>query len=311
MRSLVSQISIHKLEVFCMVAELGSLSLAAERIGIAQPVVSAHIKALSDKVGVPLTVRSGRRVVLTEEGQKVYRWARDIVSRTLELEREMAEFQRGVVGKATIGASMTFGSYVLPGLITDFHARFPQGQISVRVTNPSLVTDAVQSGDCDFAFTILDPRHDVAGLDVERVMHEFLVLVVSQESKITTDSLSLDQLSMLPFITAQSGTARREIEESALTRLGIKRERIQMEFGHAEAIKQAVRTGAGVAFLFLSSVRDELASSTLRMIETPGLDLRVPVYQVRKRGKHLSTFQISLMEQLSRSLREQETAQDA
>lgn len=305
MRSRVSQVSLHKLEVFCLVVELNSVSRAAEYIGIAQPVVSAHVKALASHLGVSLTVRSGRRVMLTEEGHKVYRWARDLVSRTREFEREIAEFQRGVVGKATIGASMTFGSYVLPSLVADFHALFPKGQISVRVMNPAAVTDAIRSGDCDVAYTILDPHHDLTGLDVKTIMHERLVLVVSEHSTVAPSGLALQDLSTLSFIAAQSGTARREIEDDALARIGIEREHIHMEFGHAEAIKQAVRTNAGAAFLFLSSVRDELAAGTLSLVEVPELQLRVPVYRVSRKGRAFSTFQTSLMEHLSRSLEEE------
>ncbi|MHB2263675.1 LysR family transcriptional regulator [Aliihoeflea sp. PC F10.4] len=302
MRSLISQISIHKLEVFCLVAELASFSRTAERLGIAQPVVSAHIKALSEKFGTALTTRNGRRVVLTEEGERVYGWAREMVSRTRELEREMTEFQRGVVGKANVGASMTLGSYVLPGLIAGFHDTFPKGEISVKVTTPMLVTDAVHSGDCDFAFTILDPRHEVAGLEVEKIMEEQLVLVSSTMRNVGPDPLSPDQLARLPFVTAQFGTPRREIEEHCLAQRGLGARRIQMEFGHAEAIKQAVRAGAGVAFLFRSSIRDELAAGLLQTLATPGAPLYVPVYQVRRRGKQLSHFQISLMEHLAAGL---------
>jgi ABC-type amino acid transport substrate-binding protein len=71
MRSLVSQISIHKLEVFCHVAELSSFSRTAERMGFAQPVVSAHIKALADKLGVKprlIEAISDNRIPFLERG---------------------------------------------------------------------------------------------------------------------------------------------------------------------------------------------------------------------------------------------------
>jgi len=311
MRSLVSQISIHKLEVFCLVVELGSYSRAAERLGIAQPVVSAHVKALSDKFGASLIGRSGRKVTLTEEGSRVYNWAREMVSRTREMEREMADFQRGSIGKATVGASMTIGSYVLPGLISHFHTIYPKGEISVRVATPGSVTDAVHIGDCDFAFTILDPRHATAGLEIEKIMDERLILVVSDSAGIVGDSLDKAALTDVPFITAQFGTPRREIEENCLRAYGVKRNCIAMEFGHAESIKQAVRAGAGAAFLFRSSVRDELASGKLRILSTPGMELQVPVYLVRRRGKQLSHFQLSLMDVLSRGLNSQEPERSA
>lgn len=302
MRSLVSQISIHKLEVFCLVAELSSISRAAERLGIAQPVVSGHVKAMSQKFGTPLTARQGRRVALTDAGKRVHVWAREVVSRTMELEREMSESQRGVIGKANVGASMTLGSYVLPALIADFHDQYPKGEISVRVTTPKLVTDAVHSGDCDFAFSILDPRHETAGLEIEPVATEQLILVGSQDFSLKDDMLSLKAFADLPFISAQSGTPRREIEDHLLRQLGVQRTRIEMEFGHAESIKQAVRAGAGVAFLFKSSVYDELASGMLREIKIAEMQLGVQIYQIRRKGKKLSRFQLSLMHALARAI---------
>lgn len=303
MRASTSQLSIHKLEVFCAVAERQSVSLAAEHLNIAQPVVSTHLKSLSEKLGVTLTKRSGRRTELTEEGQSVYRWALDVVVRTRELEREIADTQRGVAGKVSIGASMTPGSYVLPGIVASIRQRYPLGQISVQVMTSLSVTDAIRQGECDFAFTILDPRQEIQDLQIEHVRDEPLILVAAEHFEPAAGT----PLGELAYVTAQYGTPRRDIEEYLLMEYGVSRNHILMEFGHPEAIKRAVRTGVGVAFLFHSSIRDELASGVLRRIETPGMDLQVPVYLVRRKNKNLSRFQSTMIEALTRSLREQDT----
>ncbi|APZ50439.1 LysR family transcriptional regulator [Salipiger abyssi] len=303
MRSVISQLSLHKLEVFCMVAELESVSRAAERLGLAQPVVSAHIKAMSEKLGTPLTQRNGRRITLTEEGRRVLKWAQEVTVRTRELERELVESKSGLRGTASVGASMTIGSFILPGMISTFRKRHPGAQISVHVASPASVMEAVQSGGCDFAFTILDPRHDLAGVQIERLRDEKLMLVAAESSDISGNRIAPGDLSKHWFVTAQTGTPRRELEEAALRSHGVSRGRIAMEFGHAEAIKQAVRAGAGLAFLFESSVRDELASGLLREIETPGMSLAVPAYLVRREGKRLNQYQTRLMEELTAAMR--------
>jgi DNA-binding transcriptional LysR family regulator len=61
-------------------------------------------------------------------------------------------------------------------------------------------------------------------------------------------------------------------------------------------MKQAVRCGAGVAFVMETSVRDELERGLLRHVRTPGLDLPVPVFLVHRRSKGFSDFQARLME---------------
>lgn len=307
MRSAVSQISIHKLEVFCLVAELQSLSRAAERLGIAQPVVSAHIKSLSAKLDNTLVTRNGRRIALTPEGERAYRWARAIVNQTTELEREIFESKQGVQGTATLSASMTLGSYVLPALISEYRRRKPKGTISVRIATPSRATEALRNGECDFAFTILDPRHETSGLTVKRICDEELILVGSGETTQPGMQLMPEELHKYPFVTAQTGTPRREIEEEALEPFDVERN-IELEFGHAEAIKQAVRAKAGLAFLFRSSVRDELASGALRQIATPGMALKVPVYCVHRKDKILSSYQKSLMTFIAEGISTNETA---
>lgn len=308
MRSLLSQVSLHKLEVFCAVTEMESVSRAAERLGIAQPVVSSHLKTLASKFGEPLLQRQGRRMVLTETGRRVNLWATELVSRTHELEREMTESRRGGIGQANLGASMTLGSYVLPGLISVFHARNPACEISVQVATPRLILDAIHGGDCDFGFTILPPQHETAGLEIDKVHGEHLVLVASDRLPQCGQSVALRDLAKLPFVSAQSGTSRRELEDGLLAHHGVGARRIVMEFGHAESLKQAVRAGAGVAFLFRNSVRDELASGALREVQTEGMALVAPVYLVRRRGKRLSQFQADLMEYLAQAMREDMTS---
>jgi LysR family transcriptional regulator, low CO2-responsive transcriptional regulator len=298
LRSLISQISIHKLEVLCVVVELNSFSRAAKKLNITQPVVSAHIKALTDKFAVPLIVRNGRRIILTEDGERVYRWARELVSRTLEIEREMDDSHKGVVGRASVGASMTIGSYVLPALVSNFQRLHPLGEISVRAYNPMAATDAIHSGECDFSFTILDPRQDVEGLDIEHIADDRLVLVTSDLISPLDQPLTPGVIANLPFVSAQVGMPRFEIEEALLEKYGIRRKRIVLEFGHAESLKQAVRAGAGYSFIFRSSLRDELSSGVLREVETPGMRLDVPLYRVKRRGKKLSSFQQKLLNYL-------------
>jgi len=296
LRSLVSQLSIHKLEVLCTVVELNSFSRAAQKLNITQPVVSAHIKALTDKFEVPLIVKNGRRIMLTEDGERVYRWARELVSRTREIEREMADSQRGVMGRASVGASMTIASYVLPALVAEFRRNHPLGEISVQAYNPMAATDAIHSGECDFTFTIMDPRHDMEGLYVEPIADDRLVLVTSERIPPLDGAPTAEVIAGLPFVSAQAGMPRREIEESLLEHYGIRRRSIVLEFGHAESLKQAVRAGAGYSFVFRSSVRDELKAGLLREVETPGMSLKVPLFLVRRPNKKLSSFQQTLLD---------------
>ena len=295
MRLLGSQMTLHKLEIFCLVAQLDSVSRAADRIGVAQPVVTAHIRSLEDKLGIRLVTRQGRRIVLTEGGERVYRWASEIVTRTRELERELNEASGQAVGSVMVAASMTVGSYVLPRILADFRRDHPDGEIAVQISNPQAATDAVRDGACDFAVCILDPRHDVDGLTVERLWEEELALVAAPASALVGPSADAAAIAALPFVTSPRHQVRRELEDDALRAYGIVRERIVLELGHPEAMKQAVRHGAGVAFLFETCIADELSLGLLRKVETPGLRMAMPMFLVHRRGKSFSPLQNALI----------------
>src|ERR671939_1699936 len=76
-----------QLAAFCAVVERESFSQAARRLGVTQPAVSLQVRALEKRLGTQLLDRSGRRVVPTEAGLRLYRGAQ----RLLALEEQVLE----------------------------------------------------------------------------------------------------------------------------------------------------------------------------------------------------------------------------
>src|SRR5437763_761833 len=94
-----------QLQAFCEVVERRSFSQAAERLGVTQPAVSLQVRALEKRLGAQLLDRSGRRVVPTEAGLKLYRGAQ----RLLQLEDEIvAELAEEATGAVRAGHGLTF-----------------------------------------------------------------------------------------------------------------------------------------------------------------------------------------------------------
>jgi DNA-binding transcriptional LysR family regulator len=108
--ALDSRVTLHKLEVFSLVVELGGVSRAAEQLFVSQPVVSAHIRSLEQRVGARLFYREGRHLRLTEAGRAVHGWANDVLTHTRELSRHLDGLSDGTQGSVVVGASMSVGS---------------------------------------------------------------------------------------------------------------------------------------------------------------------------------------------------------
>jgi DNA-binding transcriptional LysR family regulator len=302
--ALDSRIQLHKLELYCRIVEHESVSRAAEDLYVSQPVVSAHLRSLQDRLGTKLLYRDGNRMRTTEAGALVYGWAKDILGRSYEMARRIEGLADGSSGVAVIGTSMTVGSYMLPAVLTQFRAERPQAQITVNVYDPEHAVTSVESGVCDAAALIVDEETLRPGLVWEAVGQEELVLAVAPRSQLST-SIESQMISTLAFVTPPHDLARERIVSRYLMANGVSRGPVVMEFGHPEAIKRAVREGMGVAFLFRSSVQEELARGELREIHISDMPPFIAkVFLVYRQTKDFSPMQLALVNALRTALSE-------
>lgn len=295
MKGFDSSLTLQKLEVLCTVVELASVTRAAERLCVAQPVVTAHLRGLEAKLGVKLVARAGRNIALTATGQRVYVWAREVVTRTRELERELVGLEAGAAGSAVIAASMTAGTYLLPDLVTEFHAGRRDGLISVQISNPLAALDSVRTGACDLAVTLVAPGQNLDGLAVQKLGDEALRLVSAPASRLVGRSTSVAALTGLPFVSTPRNLLRRELEDALLSRAGVDSRQVLFEFGHPEAMKNAVRKDLGLCFMLESSVRADLARGELRAVGVRGFAASLPLSLLHRRDKRFSPYQTALV----------------
>jgi len=95
----------HHLLYFWVVAREGSVTRASEQLGLAQPTVSGQLKALEDSLGEKLFSRVGRRLVLTDVGRVVYRYAEEIFSLGRELQDTLKDRPTGRPARLTVGVA--------------------------------------------------------------------------------------------------------------------------------------------------------------------------------------------------------------
>jgi DNA-binding transcriptional LysR family regulator len=294
MARLDNRITLQKLEIFVLVADLGGVGRAAERLYVAQPVVTQHLRDLADRVGAPLFTRNGRAMTLTPAGQAVYHWATETLARAGETARELREIADGTRGHVSVGASMTLGSYVLPDTLVQFTADRPNVHVELHVTDSDSALRAVADGRCDFAVAAADSVSDSGEFDIVAASSQELVLVAARSSDVG-DTVSAAALGEVAFVCSSREMSRRTTIDTVLAQRGIHRSNVVLEVNNPEAVKRAVRAGAGVAFLMRSAVADELAAGLLRAIKVDGLGVTVPVRLVKRKGRSLTPIQDALL----------------
>ena len=127
---------------FSTLAGAGSLSAAARELGVTTPAVSKHLALMESRLGVPLVVRTTRRMSLTPEGELYLQSARRILSEIDGMEELLGVSKATPKGLLRVNATLGFGrSHVAP-LISRFVRKHPQVEVQLQLSvNPPPLTD--------------------------------------------------------------------------------------------------------------------------------------------------------------------------
>ena len=144
-----------KLRVFHAVAEAGSFTHAGEALNLSQSAVSRQISALEESVSVPLFHRHARGLILTEQGELLFRTAREVFAKLAMAESLISESKDRPKGPLKITTSVAFGSIWLTPRIREFLDLYPEIQVSLVVDDSEL---DLSMREADVAIRMSPPR---------------------------------------------------------------------------------------------------------------------------------------------------------
>lgn len=267
-------LSINRLQLrsFHSVAEEGSFTKAAERLGITQPTLSEQVRALEERYGVTLFERVGRGVELTELGRRLREVTRRIAAEEAAAEAVMVSARGLRSGRLRV---MADAPHLLLPILGLFHRRHPEIQLSIGFGNTSAVRLALRDRRCDAAV--------LPGLPGEERMVTLLLRRDHLVAMVTRDhawrerrSVGLEELSRQPLLLREPGSGTRARLEEALTDAGLVPERA-LELGSREAVAEAAAAGLGVGVVSESEFGHD---RRLRKLELRGAGLTTSEYLV-------------------------------
>jgi DNA-binding transcriptional LysR family regulator len=275
-----------QLAAFCAVVERGSFSQAAERLGVTQPAVSLQIRSLEKRLGQQLLDRSGRRVEPTEAGVRLYRGAQRLLALEEQLLHEVAGERDGAVsGRLEIGSSSGPGGTVLPLLLCEFQASFPEVTVALCVFDTQTVVDLVGRRELELGVVGAARRH--RGVVFERFLRDEVILACPPDHPFAGRTISLEELRAAPLVVMQEGAGVRQVIEDELRRSGVRLRDLapRLELGLQESVRSAVQAGYGVTFISRSAVEADLAAGRLAAARVEGLEAVREISLVRAAGR--------------------------
>lgn len=126
------------IELFCLAAELGSFTLAANAASVTPAAVSRSVARLEERLGVRLFVRTTRQIRLTDSGQRYFEQCRQALSQLVDAEREVTGQQTTPAGVLRISMPTPYGHYRVLPLLPAFRELFPQVQVECHLSNRNI-----------------------------------------------------------------------------------------------------------------------------------------------------------------------------
>lgn len=166
-----------EIELFVQVAELGSLSRAAESLGLSNAAASRHLASLEERLAARLVQRNTRRLFLTDVGESFYRRCKPLLGELRDAESAVNEAVLKPTGLLRVTASLSFSMIVIAPLLPEFHARYPDLKVEIVVSNR--YTDLLESG-IDVAIRNREFESDSA-ITVRRLAETKRVLAASPQ----------------------------------------------------------------------------------------------------------------------------------
>ena len=143
-----------RVPVFLAVAETGSLSAAAKRLGQSQPTLGRQIRAMEEELGLTLFTRQARGLVLTETGRALLDPARAMAAEAHRLSLAAVGKDERVVGTVRITASQGISHFVLPPILAALRTAEPQIQVEL---SPSDASENLLFREADIALRMYRP----------------------------------------------------------------------------------------------------------------------------------------------------------
>ena len=268
----------HQLKVFLAAAETLNFSQAAKRLHMSQPSVTQHIRNLETHFGMPLFIRAGRKLALTEAGVTLLPMARDLVLAAVRADEMMDTLKEEIHGHLWIACTTTPGKYILPSLMADFLKKHPKVEASISVSNRNDAMRYLNEGKAQIMVSSVFNYHP--DIEFHKFISEPLVLIVPNNHPWTKRSrIKLDELRKANMILREPSAGSYMVLRDGLAEKGfdIGDLRKVLTLGNSEAIAFAVQEGVGVGFVSML-VAQRIVKDQVTMVEIEDFQLSQYIY---------------------------------
>ncbi|WP_094093794.1 LysR family transcriptional regulator [Paenibacillus physcomitrellae] len=262
------------LQVFITVAEQRNFTRAAELLHMTQPAVSSYIQTLERALGARLLDRTNKYVQLNKAGEIVYHHAKEILNLYTRMGNLLDDLQHTASGPLTIGASYTFGEYILPHVLTRLRELYPKVSPTITIANSKVILDLTARRQLDIGIVEGELKEkELTGVSADSFAEDQMFITASPRHPASGQiEISAADLAEHTWIVREEGSGTRQMQEKAFEQLGFQPAHL-LVIGSTQAIKEAVDAGLGLTLLSRWTLRKELEAGSLQLLQLDGFPL--------------------------------------
>lgn len=277
--------TLRHMKIFASVCENNcNTTKAAEAMHMTQPAVSLAIRELEQYYGVALFDRIGRRLRLTEAGQRFWEYASHISALFEDMEKGMRNWDS--FGLLRVGASITIGSQFLPSYVKAFYNRYPGTEVRVLVAPSDELEQRILTSELDFAL-IEGVAHHPSILSEEYMEDHLTVICPANGYFQNGQVLTVEEFKQQKFLLREPGSGTREVFDRAAESAGFSVQPI-WEAMSTTALVNAVINGLGIAVLPHRMVTGPLERGLITAVRVEGMDFRRRFHIIWHKKKYLT-----------------------
>lgn len=278
--------TIRHLKIFLSVCECSfNTTKAAEKLHMSQPAVSLAIKELEQHYGVILFDRIGRRLKITEAGQRLTEYASHIISLFDDMEKGMKDWDS--FGMIRIGASITIGSQFFPNYVKAFYNRFPGTEINATIGPSEQLEQKIINNELDLA--LIEGVPHAPSLIAEEYMEDHLTVICpANDNYYQGKRFSVDEFRQQRFLLREHGSGTRETFDHTVEAAGFSVVPA-WEAMSTTALVNAVINGLGIAVLPYRMVIGPLKRGLIVSASVKGLSFKRKYQIIYHREKRLTS----------------------
>ena len=285
--------NIAELEALKAVAETGSFTRAADRLGMSQPGLSRQIQRLERELGTRLLERRGTGAILTDAGRESMQFAIRTISDFDALVSRFGPDPAALTGSIRIVASSTPAEYLVPALISEFTREHTGISVEVLVSDSAQVARTLGDRQADLGLSGMPSIS--TGYSTVTVAKDEVVLAVSPNHKFAEQrTITIDQLRDENIIEREGGSGTWQTVDHALSAAGVElpEHKVSMTLGSTQALISAVEQELGIGFVTLHAVNNH--SNNVAPVRIDGIplerNLNLVYESARVRGRHTQAF---------------------